>query len=111
LRPPAFRAVRAGVVRTHQIVRPFHGLTVLENVLVAAKNGAAARAGHVPLRERALAALKLVGLVDRATQSPSALTLAGRKKLELARALATEPRALLLDEVIAGVTPAEALEM
>ncbi len=106
--PPAFRAVRAGIVRTHQIVRPFHGLTVLENALVAAHNGRGARGNE---RQRALEALTLVGLADRKDQMPDSLTLAGRKKLELARALATDPRVLLLDEVIAGVNPSEALEM
>jgi len=109
--PPAFRAVRAGVVRTHQIVRPFHALTVLENTIVAALNGAGLRAHVTTARPRAEAALKLVGLEDRIHSLPASLTLAGRKKLELARAIATEPRALLLDEVIAGVNPVEALEM
>jgi branched-chain amino acid transport system ATP-binding protein len=108
---PAWRAVRAGIARTHQIVRPFHGLTVLDNVLVAAQNGAGPRGARGGVRERALEALRLVGLDDRKDQLPSALTLAARKRLELARALATLPRVLLLDEVIAGVTPSEAQEM
>ena len=111
LRPPAFRAVRAGVARTHQIVRPFHGLTVLENVLVAADNGCGPRGAGMSVRDRAIAALKLVGLGDRGDHLPASLTLSGRKRLELARAVATEPRVLLLDEVIAGVTPSEAQEM
>ena len=109
--PPAFRAVRAGIVRTHQIVRPFGALTVLENALVAAQNGCGSRAHSSTARDRALASLKLVGLHDRRDHFPGSLTLAGRKRLELARALSTEPRALLLDEVIAGVNPSEALEM
>ena len=105
---PAFRAVHAGVVRTHQIVRPFLGLTVLENVLVGALYGK--RIGpHA--RERALEVLKFCGLEDRLGSLPANLTLAGRKKLELARALATQPRVLLLDEVIAGVNPTEAMQM
>src|SRR5256885_3969765 len=62
-------------------------------------------------RERALELLDFCSLRDRAPQLPGGLTLAGRKRLELARALATEPRVLLLDEVIAGVNPAEALQM
>ena len=62
-------------------------------------------------RERALEMLQFCGLCDRASQLPGRLTLAGRKRLELARALATEPRVLLLDEVIAGVNPAEAQQM
>src|SRR5207253_4931614 len=102
------RAVRAGVVRTHQIVRPFHNLTVLENVMVGAIYG---KARPRAARERALEMLQFCGLRDRASQLPGRLTLAGRKRLELARALATEPRVLLLDEVIAGVNPVEAQQM
>ena len=102
------RAVRAGVVRTHQIVRPFQNLTVLENVMVGAIYG---KARPVGARERALEVLEFCELRERAPQMPGGLTLASRKRLELARALATEPRVLLLDEVIAGVNPAEALQM
>jgi branched-chain amino acid transport system ATP-binding protein len=105
---PAHRAVRAGVVRTHQIVRPFGNLTVLENVMVGAIYG---KRRPVGARDRALEVIQFVGLADRASQLPAGLTLAGRKRLELARALATEPRVLLLDEVIAGVNPAEAQQM
>jgi branched-chain amino acid transport system ATP-binding protein len=102
----AHRVVRAGVVRTHQIVRPFANLTVAENVVVGAIHGVR-RAGGAA-RERAAEVLAFVGLSERAGDLPSTLTLAGRKRLELARALATAPRVLLLDEVIAGVNPTEA---
>ena len=102
------RAVHAGVVRTHQIVRPFQNLTVLENVMVGAIYG---KGRPLRARERALEVLDFCALRDRAPQLPGGLTLAGRKRLELARALATEPRVLLLDEVIAGVNPVEALQM
>ena len=102
----AHRVVRAGVVRTHQIVRPFPNLTVLENVTVAALHAAGRATGAAPVR--AAEALAFVGLADRSDHLPGTLTLAGRKLLELARALATAPRVLLLDEVIAGVNPAEA---
>ena len=105
-RLPAHRRVRAGIVRTHQIVRPFANLTVFENVLVAAIH-AHRVAGHA--RDRVAEVLALVGLADRAEQPPGTLTLAGRKRLELARALATAPRVLLLDEVVAGINPAEAI--
>ena len=105
---PAHRAVHAGIVRTHQIVRPFGNLTVLENVMVGAIYG---KRGPVGARDRALDVMRFVGLAERASQLPAGLTLAGRKRLELARALATEPVVLLLDEVIAGVNPAEALQM
>jgi branched-chain amino acid transport system ATP-binding protein len=67
--------------------------------------------GPVGARARSLEVMEFVGLADRASQLPAGLTLAGRKRLELARALATEPRVLLLDEVIAGVNPVEALQM
>ncbi len=101
---PAFRIARAGVVRTHQIVRPFAMLTLLENVTVAAVS-----CGRDPDLGRK--ALEFAGLFDRRHQFPQRLTLAGRKRLEMARALATAPRVLLLDEVVAGVNPAEAQEM
>jgi branched-chain amino acid transport system ATP-binding protein len=104
---PAHRVVRAGIVRTHQIVRPFPNLTLEENVTVAAIHASGRAPGHA--RDRARDALAFVGLADRAGQFPGVLTLAGRKRLELARALATVPRVLMLDEVIAGVSPAEAM--
>jgi branched-chain amino acid transport system ATP-binding protein len=106
---PAHRVVRSGIVRTHQIVRPFPNLTVAENVGVGAIHGAR-RAGGRP-RERAAQVLDFVGLAGRAAHYPGTLTLAGRKRLELARALATAPRVLLLDEVIAGVSPTEAMAL
>ena len=105
----AHRLVRGGIVRTHQIVRPFANLTVEENVSVAALH--AGKRGAEPPRQRAAEILEFVGLADRAAQLPASLTLAGRKRLELARALATIPSVLLLDEVIAGVNPAEALRI
>ena len=106
---PAFRAARAGVVRTHQIVRPFANLTLFENALVAAVQ--CAGRDHAGARALALEALDFAGLSARQHQYPAGLTLAGRKRLEMARALACNPRVLLLDEVIAGVNPAEAQEM
>jgi branched-chain amino acid transport system ATP-binding protein len=106
---PAYRLVRAGVVRTHQIARPFPTLTVHENVTVGAIHGSW-RATGTP-RARALEVLEFTGLADRANDLPGALTLAGRKRLELARALAIAPLVLMLDEVIAGVNPAEAMRL
>ena len=106
---PAHRVVRAGIARTHQIVRPFQNLTVLENVHVAALAGARRKGGApVALAEELV---HTTGLSERARDYPSALTLAHRKRLELARALATSPRLLLLDEVIAGLNPAEAQQL
>jgi branched-chain amino acid transport system ATP-binding protein len=108
---PAHRCVRAGIVRTHQIVRPFGNLTVFENVLVAAihsrHHAVTDHEGHT--RERVAEVLDFVGLADRTALYPSTLTLAGRKRLELARALSTGPRVVLLDEVVAGVNPTEAM--
>jgi branched-chain amino acid transport system ATP-binding protein len=103
----AHRRVRAGIVRTHQVVRPFANLTIFENVLVAAIHAHRLAPGHP--RDRVAEVLELVGLADRHDQFPGSLTLAGRKRLELARALATGPRVLLLDEVVAGINPAEAI--
>jgi branched-chain amino acid transport system ATP-binding protein len=104
---PAHRVVHAGICRTHQIVRPFARLTVLENVQVGARYGNAKHKGR-DTQDEAMELLDLVGLSERAAALPGELTLAGRKKLEMARALATGPRVLLLDEVVAGLNPVEA---
>ncbi len=93
-----------GLTRTFQIVRPFPHLSVLENVRV----GALARTGSpVQAAARARQVLQEVGLEGKAAVPARELTLAERKRLELARALATEPALLLLDEVMAGLNPTE----
>ncbi|MBI4969990.1 MAG: ABC transporter ATP-binding protein [Rhodospirillales bacterium] len=95
---------RAGIGRTFQIVKPFGGLTVRENVIV----GALASCKTVADAEReADRVLDLLGLADKARQPAHALTLPDRKCLEVARALATRPKLLLLDEVMAGLRPTE----
>ena len=100
------RVCARGVARTFQLVRPFAGLTALENVLVGRLYGraAATRAEAVTEAGRLLA---LVGLEGRAQTPAARLTLIDRKRLELARALATAPQLLLLDEFMAGLNPAE----
>jgi branched-chain amino acid transport system ATP-binding protein len=102
LRPHTICAL--GLARTFQIVRPFPRLSVLDNVVIGAlgRHPVASRA-----RERARAVVERVGLGAKADQAAAGLTLAERKRLELARALATEPALLLLDEVMAGLNPTE----
>ncbi|HTI56010.1 MAG TPA: ABC transporter ATP-binding protein [Verrucomicrobiae bacterium] len=93
-----------GLVRTFQIVRPFPHLSVLDNVRVGAL---ARRPQMAEARDRARAVIEQVGLGAMAGQPAAGLTLSERKRLELARALATEPTLLLLDEVMAGLNPTE----
>jgi branched-chain amino acid transport system ATP-binding protein len=99
--------VKKGVARTHQVVRPFKAMTVLENVQVAVHYGrrAVTRTSHA--REHAMEALKLVGLDHKANLLAPALSLGEQKRLEVARALATLPELLLLDEICGGLTGAE----
>jgi len=105
LRTPPYRIADLGVVRTYQIVQTFADMTVLEGVTV----GALLRRPRVAdARDKASAVLERVGLAGRAGALGSTLTIAEKKRLELARALAAEPRVLLLDEVLAGLTPSEA---
>jgi branched-chain amino acid transport system ATP-binding protein len=107
-RVPAHTIARLGIARTFQIVRPFPGLTVRENVAIGPLFGRAGmRASIGECLQRADATLDLVGLGARRDAPVTTLTLAGRKRLELARALATQPRVLLLDEVAGGLTEHE----
>jgi branched-chain amino acid transport system ATP-binding protein len=107
---PPYRIARLGLARTHQIVQPLANMTVLENCTVGAcfgrENLSMARA-LVAARESA----ELVGLADRLDMPAAQLTIAGKKRLELARALAARPTLLLLDEVLAGLNPTEVEHM
>jgi branched-chain amino acid transport system ATP-binding protein len=105
--PTHKRAIR-GIARTFQIVQPFAGLTVRENIAVGAHLRHSGRNAALAKADAVGRAVGLAPLLDRAA---SALTVAGRKRLELARALATEPKLLLLDEVLAGLNPSEIRDM
>jgi branched-chain amino acid transport system ATP-binding protein len=99
---------RSGLVRTFQVVKPFGNLTALQNVMV----GSFLRTADPGLaRERALEVMDLVGLSGRRDTAAKSLTISDRKRLEVARALATRPRLLLLDEVMAGLNPTELVQM
>ena len=100
------RRCRSGIGRSYQIPHPFSGMTVFENLLVAAVFGGGA--SETEAAARCSDTLSRTGLARRANQLAGSLTLLDRKRLELARALATRPRVLLLDEIAGGLTEHEA---
>jgi branched-chain amino acid transport system ATP-binding protein len=106
--PPRARCI-AGIGRSFQIPQPFENLTVFENLLVAAIHGRQQREAHVvdPCGD----ILERTGLIGSANRRAGTLNLLGRKRLELARALASAPRLLLLDEIAGGLTEAECAEL
>ncbi len=105
---PPHRVCAAGIGRTFQLVKPFAGLSVLDNAIVGALHGERTVASA---RVRALAVLERLGLGGKASLVASHLTLADRRRLEVARALATRPSLLLLDEMMAGLRPTEIDEL
>lgn len=105
-----YKIVHLGLARTHQIVKPLNNMTVLENVTVGSCFGRE----YLSLskaRDVAMQVLEQVGLASRASMLARSLTIAGKKRLEVARALAAKPKLLLLDEVLAGLTPTEIAQM
>jgi branched-chain amino acid transport system ATP-binding protein len=105
---PSDQICRRGIGRTFQIVRPFPALTVEDNVIVGALLH---RHRAADARTHAQEVLRRLDLYDKRAQRASALTLPDRKRLEVARALATDPKLLLLDEVMAGLRPTETERM
>jgi len=100
---------RLGIARTHQVPRPFSHMTVFENVLVAASMGGALAGAHA--YDASIDALRMCGMLALGNRQAETLGLLDRKRLELARALATNPKVLLLDEIGGGLTDAEAAEL
>jgi branched-chain amino acid transport system ATP-binding protein len=106
---PPFRVSQFGIARTFQIVRPFLTMTVEENVQIAALFGRGQNGGaQAGLKAKEI--IEFVGLAQMSGRRASELTLGARKRLEVARAIATQPHVLMLDEVMAGLTPTEVVE-
>jgi branched-chain amino acid transport system ATP-binding protein len=104
---PPHRTSHKGIARTFQVVKPFPNLTALENVLAGRLFGGSGSRRNKEATAAAMAVLDQVGLADKAQVTADSFTVVERKWLEVARALASSPRLLLLDEIMAGLTPRE----
>lgn len=102
---------KLGIARTFQVTKPFEKNTLLENVIVGAFHGVQEKPTMAQCEKEAEELLEFVGLADKKDEYAMSLNVSQRKKLELARALATKPNLLLLDEVIGGLNPTEVVEM
>ncbi|TAM90844.1 ABC transporter ATP-binding protein [bacterium] len=105
---PAFRRARLGIARTFQVVRPFRALSIMENLLAVVASEGAPQSNP---EDNALQLLSDIGLVDRANDPAGSLTLGMLKRFEVARALMVQPRLILLDEPLAGLTDGESAMM
>jgi branched-chain amino acid transport system ATP-binding protein len=101
---PTWKICKAGIGRTFQVVKPLRRMTVLENVMTSAFNRASS---HTLVMDKSMEVLDFCGLTSKKDFPAMAITLGDRKRLEIARALATGPKLLLLDETMAGLTPQE----
>jgi branched-chain amino acid transport system ATP-binding protein len=104
---PPYEICHLGIARTFQVVRPFAEMSVVDNVMTGALFAPRGRISMTAARARVDRALEMVDLIDKRDMLAGGLTIGEKKKLELARALATEPRLLFLDEVMAGLAGAE----
>lgn len=107
----AHKIAHTGVIRTFQIVRVFDEMTVLDNAAAGALFGSGDSVARAEAQRRGREALDFIGLTEKAEQQASSLPIAQQKQLELARALAADPKIVLLDEIASGLTPGEIEEL
>ncbi len=108
---PAFKRAKLGIARSFQIPKPFHSMSVIQNLLIPLEYAAWDRVDHHRLQEEAMEILELVGFQDRANENSASLTQVDMRKLELSRALAAKPKLLVSDEAMAGLSSSEVDEI